>query len=62
MILKIYAVILLLYGLGTVFKGFQDYYISTNSGSPFIEKLIDILQIIIGILLCYFALRTMTGK
>ena len=62
MILKIYTVILFLYGLGVVFKGFQDYYINTHSGLPFGEKLINILQIILGILLCYFALRTMTGK
>ena len=62
MILKIYAVILFLYGLGTVFKGFQDYYVNAVSGLPFIEKLINILQIIIGILLCYFVLRTMIGK
>ena len=62
MILKIYAVILLLYGLGVVFKGFQDYYINTNSGPPFREKLISILQIIIGILLCYSTLRIITGK
>ena len=62
MILKIYAVILFLYGLGVVFKGFQDYYVNTISDPPFGEKLIDILQIIMGIILCYFALRTMIGK
>ena len=62
MILKIYAVMLFLYGLGTVFTGFQDYYVNTDIGLPFREKLINILQIIIGILLCYFVFRTMTGK
>ena len=62
MILKIITVMLFLYGLGEVFKGFQDYYVNTISGLPFREKLIYILQVIIGILLCYFTLRTMTGK
>lgn len=62
MIIKIYAVMLFLYGLGAVFKGFQDYYVNAIPGLPFIEKLINILQIIMGILLCYFAFRIMTGK